>query len=188
MISKRLSKRTGRFALALAGVLSMAACVNTTSSVDREGIDFRQTRMAEVMAVRQWRECRDEAGTLDKKANQSSSPSGYLASANLLEKCESELGPNAAKGVKEERMRAYALSVQNHLKGGDISRAGTNLAKLKNAFPGKDLRYPDGSSFIATMELLLGKRDREEIGELAIINTNGAVKSELRRIRYWKHN
>jgi len=144
--------------------------------------------MAEVMAVRQWRECRDEAVTLDEHARQSGSPSRYLASANLLEKCESDLGPNAAKGVKEERMRAYALSVQNHLRGGDVSRAGTNLVKLKNAFPGKDLRYPDGSSFIATMELLLGQRDREEIGELALINTNDAVKSELRRIRYWKHN
>ena len=188
MISKQLSKRSGCLALALAGVLSMTACMNTTSSVVREGIGFRQARIAEVIAVRQWRGCRDEAITLDGQARQSGGPARYLASARLLENCEAELGPNAAKGVTEERLHAYALSVQNHFKGGDVVRARGNLAKLKQAFPGKDLRYPDGASFIATMELLLGLRDREDVGEFALVNANDTVKAELRRARYWKRN
>ena len=188
MISKQLSKRPIRLALTLAGVLGLSACMNTTSSVIREGIGFRQARMAEVVSVRQWRECRKEAVALDNQARQGGSAARYLASARLLEKCEAELGPNAAKGVAEERLRAYGLSVQNHLKGGDVVRARENLAKLKQAFPGKDLRYPDGASFIATMELLLGLRDREDVGEFALVNANDTVKAELRRARYWKRN
>jgi hypothetical protein len=190
MISKHRTptKRPARLALALAGVMSLAACMNTTGVVDRAGIDFRQARAAEVQAVRQWRECRDEAVALDGQARKSGGGARYLASARLLEKCESELGPNAAKGVAEERLHAYALSVQNHLKGGDVIRARQNLLKLKRAFPGKDLRYRDGASFIASMELLLGLRDRDDIGEFAVVNASDTVKAELRRVRYWKHN
>lgn len=188
MISKYSRKRATRLAIAMAGLMSLSACMSTTGSVDSEGIGFRQARMAEVMAVRQWRECRGEAVALDGQARHSGDAARYLASASLLEKCEAELGPNAAKGLGEERLRAYALGVQNHLKSGDVIRARENLTKLKQAFPGKDLRYPDGASFIATMDLLLGLRDREDVGAFAVVNARGTVKTELRRVRYWQKN
>jgi hypothetical protein len=182
-------KRPARLALALAGVLSLSACMTQTGgNVDREGIGFHQARMDEVMAARTWRDCRDEAYVLDRKSRNSGGTARYLASAKLLEKCESELGPNAAKGMIDERLHAYALTVQNNIKGGDLVHARKNLAKLKQAFPGKDLRYPDGASFIATMELLLGIRDREDVSEFAVVNASGTVKAELRRVRYWQQN
>ena len=43
-------------------------------------------------------------------------------------------------------------------------------------------------SFIASMELLLGLRDRDDIGEFAVVTASDTVKAELRRVRYWKRN
>ena len=188
MICKVLARQARRLPLVLMGALTLSACMNATSTVDTAGIGFRQARLAEVTAVREWRDCRDEAVALDTKARESGSAARYLASARMLESCEAELGPNAAKGVAEERMRAYALSVQNHLKGGDVNRARENLSQMKRAFPGKDLRYPGGASFIASMELLLGMRDRTDVSAFALVNATDAAKSELRRARYWKYN
>ena len=85
-------------------------------------------------------------------------------------------------------MRAYALSVQNHLKGGDVAKARENLDRFKSAFEGKDLVYADGSSFTETMEILLGLRDRSDVGEFSIVNVGESLKAELRRVRYWKRN
>jgi hypothetical protein len=88
----------------------------------------------------------------------------------------------------EERMRNYALGVQNHFKGGDVVKARANLEKFKATFADKDLYYADGSSFVDTMEILLGLRDYTALGEFSVANVNSTVKSELRRVRYWKTN
>ena len=85
-------------------------------------------------------------------------------------------------------MRAYALGIQNYFKGGDIARAQQNLENLKTAFPGKDLYFPDGSSFVETMEVLLGMKDRSSIGQFSAVNVNQGLKAELRRVDYWKKN
>ena len=138
--------------------------------------------------MREYRKCRDDALELDTKARKESSTARYLASARLLEKCESELGAEAASAGEEERLRAYALSVQNYFKGGDISQARKNLEKLQKAFPEKDLYWPDGSSFIETMEVILGLKDNPSIGAYSVANVNYDLKAELRRIHYWKKN
>ncbi len=85
-------------------------------------------------------------------------------------------------------MRAYALGIQNYLKGGDIARSRANLETFQATFAGRDLYYPDGSSFVETMEVLLGLRDRTAVGEFSMLNVNGDLKAELRRVRYWKQN
>lgn len=174
--------------LAAAGALALSACSLSPGGSPQEGIGFREARFVEMSAAREWRKCRDEAIELDRQARKEGAPARYLASARLIEKCEAEAGPEAAKVAEEERMRAYALGVQNHLKGGDIAKARDGLAKLKASYPRADLYYADGSSFIDTMEVLLGIKDRTAIGEIVTVNVGEELQAEIRRAHYWKRN
>lgn len=183
-------RTTGRLSRLLAYIFAagsapfLAACVTHGSA---EGIGFREARFNEISAVRDWRSCRDEAVDLDRQAHDEASPARYLASAKLLEKCEADVGPDA-KVTADERMRAYALGVQNYLKGGDIAKARETLDHLKTAFPGADFYYPNGASFIETMEFLTGIRDRATVGILNASNVDEGFRAELRRAQYWKRN
>lgn len=174
--------------LPLAALLAaLSACTSTPNPI-AEGIGFRENRFQEVSAMRQYRACRDEALELDRQARTSAAPARYLASARLIEKCEADVGPGGSGVGQEERFRAWALGVQNHLKGGDVTKARANLEALKAAFPAQDLYYPDGASFTETMELLLGLRDKTAVSEFSTTNAPGPVKDELRRVRYWTRN
>ena len=177
-----------QFATVLGATITLGACNMYTADTAREGIGYREARFVEISAMREYRSCRDDALEMDRKAKSSSSAARYIASAKLIDTCEAELGPEAAKVGEEERVRAVALSVQNYFKGGDVAKARTNLNKMKKAFPGQDLYFPDGSSFTDTMEVILGLRDRSSIGELSVANVSSTVKSELRRVQYWEHN
>jgi len=171
----------------LAVAMGMSACTATTSG-PRESIGFREARYAEIAAMRSYRHCRDEGLTLDAQARTDGSLGRYLASAQLLEKCEADLGPNLAHIAEEERMRAYAVSIQNYAKAGDIKTARARLASFRAGFPRYDLYFADGASFIATMEVLLGVRDRKAVAKFALLNVNETVKAELRRAYYWQTN
>jgi len=171
-------------ALVLLGA-GLAACQTVPNPM--EGIGFREARYQEVTLMRDYRQCRDEALEIDKQARASGSSGGYLTSARLLEKCESKLGPDVAGLAVDERMRAYALGVQNYVKGGDMVAARRTFDSFKGAFPNHDIYYPDGSSFIVTMEALLGRQDPWSFGEFAALNVNSTLKSEMRRLNYWKN-
>ena len=136
--------KLSRMAALLATVGSVSACNMYTADTAREGIGYREARFAEISAMRNYRSCRDEAMEIDGQAKSQASPARYLASARLLEKCETELGPEASKVAEEERLRAIALSVQNYFKGGDIAKARRSLQRMKKAFPGHDLHLADG--------------------------------------------
>ena len=90
--------------------------------------------------------------------------------------------------MDERRMRAYALSVQNHLKGGDIAKARENLDAMRASFPKRDLFYSDGSSFTDSMSVLLGEIDVKRTGHLTLYNIPDDLRSELLRARYWQRN
>lgn len=177
--------------LAAATLLSLgvglSACVTQPPSFG-EGIDYREQRYSEIQAMRDYRACRDHALELDREAQMNFDPAKYLASARMIEKCESQLGPDVADIATDERMRAYALSIQNHLKGGDVEQARVNLDKFTSTFGGRDLYFADGSSFVDTMEVLLGQRGAGSLGRYSDANVNRDLKSELRRVRHWERN
>ncbi|MCW9035535.1 MAG: hypothetical protein OQJ97_15050 [Rhodospirillales bacterium] len=182
------SKNVGRFLVLTAAAFTLSACVTQGNLGQDEGIGFRQARFEQISVMRDYRKCKDEALNLDQKARASGEAARYLSSARLLEKCEAEIGPDAAGAAKGERLRAYALSIQNYFKGGDVAKARENLQKLKQAHPRADLYFADGSSFVETMEVLLGMKDKGAIAKFSVANVNGELKSELRRVRYWKRN
>ena len=172
----------------LLGLSLLAGCQTNQSTVSLEGIDFREARYAEISALREFRACRDEALEMDVRARESGDPARYLVSARLMEGCDANLGPEAQNISTEERMRAYGLTIQNYLKGGDAAGARHNLARFEQAFPANDLYYPDGASFRETMSTLLGQRDQKGFGQFALLNVSGGLKDEMRRISYWKSN
>jgi hypothetical protein len=181
--TKALAQRVGAFTT----VLLVSACA-MNSPDPFEGIGFREQRSKALDAMREYRNCRDDAMEMDVQARKSGDAGRYIASARLLEKCESSLSREAAEVGLDERVRFYALSIQNYLKGGDVESARANLEKLKKAFPDTDLYYPDGSSFIETIDVLLGQKDVREYGRLATLNVNSSIKDEVRRSRHWKRN
>lgn len=169
--------------------LAMAALSACTTDVNGplEGIGYREARFEQISMMRDYRACRDQGVELDRQARSSGTSGTYLASARVLEKCETGLGPDAAGIARDERMRAYALSVQNFFKGGDVETARDNFGKFKNRFADYDFYYPDGTSFVTTMEALLGQRERWTFGEFSALNINDGLKSEMRRVLYWKN-
>lgn len=183
-------KRLGRTAAGGAVLLSVTAC-NTFYGGDQpaaEGIGYRDARYQEIAAMRDFRDCRDQAVELDEKARTGHSAGQYLASARLLDKCEANLGPEVRDVAIEERMRAYGLSVQNYIKGGDMISAQANFERFQQAFPNRDLYYPDGTSFVETMSTLLGRQKKTDYGQLSTLNVNRDLKDEMRRVTYWQQN
>jgi len=85
-------------------------------------------------------------------------------------------------------MRAYALSIQNYIKGGETAKAAKNLERFRKAYPNQDLYLKGDVSFIETMQVLLGQRETWEYGRFATLNVSDELKSEMRRVRYWKQN
>ncbi len=182
-------KRLGRIGLLGAALVSISACQTLYGNQEQaEGIGYRQARFEEINAMREYRDCSEQALQLDEQARLNKSAAKYLASAKLITKCEAELGPEAAEVAVEERMRTYGLGIQNFLKGGDIVTARQNLQQFQQSFAGKDLYFADGTSFIETMSALLGQESDTSFGQYSMLNVNNELKSEMRRVNYWKNN
>jgi len=179
----------GKVVLVMLGaVMALSACTTNLlgQTASREGIDFRVQRNTEIMAARDWRDCRDNAMVLDTQARTTASAAKYAASARALQKCDSGLR-DVAVIDEQERMQANALAVQNHLKSGNVSAARDGLDNFKSAFAGQDLYYPDGSSFVSTIEVLVSLKPKHTVGSFSIANVSDTVKAEIRRMNYWKH-
>lgn len=172
--------------LGLTGLV-LAGCVSGGGG-PAEGIGFREARFQEISAIREYRACVDDAVNQTKGAKARSNPAGYVASAKLLEQCESNLGPEAKDLAQEERMRAYALSIMNYVRGGDIVKARANLETFKSSFPGKDLSLPDGSSFIDTADLLTGGIKASDANKVTFLDVSSELRAEVSRVRFWKRN
>lgn len=187
---RRAAGRTvGQLAAAVLLAGALGACTTTFGGgAQPTGIGYQDARLTEMVAMREWRACRDEAVDLAAQARDNADPARYLASARLLERCEADLGPEVQHLATEERMRAYATAVQNHLRGGDVARARETLGRFRETFPAQDLYLADGAAFTETMDLLLGLADRRSVGEYSTANVPVALKKELRRVRYWERH
>ena len=178
-----------RIVVVFGAILALGACTTNLGGGNlAEGIGFREARHAEVTAVNAYRICTGEALEMADQARQFASPARHLAAARMSEACEADLGPEAAQIADEERMRAYSNSILGYLRGGDVVAARANLDHFKQAFPGYDLYLADGSSFIDSMEILLGPTDRTDVAELAVSNISAELRADMRRVRYWERN
>ena len=168
--------------------VALTGCVSTPPPSSSEGIGFRKARFEQLSAMREYRQCREEAFDREKSAvgaGGDGAIAAYRASARALERCETDLG-GAAKGVPvRERMRTYALAIQNHLKSGDPQAAKQALAKFESAFKGRDLIFADGGSFLESMETVLAAARPEDTGDLDRRDIGRTVRAEVRRLQRW---
>ena len=178
----------------LAGAsLLLGACTTSFNQFGANGntlqdsIDFRQTRHAEISSLQEFTSCKEEALSMDQNAQNTGNIAQYVTSADMLLSCEANVPSTLTKQIEEDRMKNYAIAIQNYIKSGDMSKASQALTKFKNHFS-DDLYFADGSSFIATMEVLTAQHDREHIGQFSAINIDEKLKSEIRRMNYWQNN
>jgi len=184
------TRTRGRFAAAAGlavAVLALGACNmnGTANPLDTAG--FREARYQEIEKIRAFRACRDEALDLDAQARTRASAGAYLTSAQVLERCEADLGEAAGSVGHDERMRLQALAVVNYIRGGNIDAARRGFDAFRAKFPDNDLYFADGASFTATVEVLLGRAEPISFGTFAALNVNDDVQSEMRRLHHWKN-
>ena len=166
----------------------LAACQTSSSFRSVEHIDFRADRYDELRLVADFNECKNEGLELDRKAQESKDFSLHLASAEKLLSCHYELGGDLTLVDQEQNMKVVALSAQNFVKGGSIDRARAASEVFDLSFGGRDLVYPDGSSFKQTMSVILD--DSESLNQFALASTNARpkLKKEIRRAWHWMVN
>jgi len=189
-IQSRTTRRSATHASILAGLLGiglLAGCVPATTG-SGEGIGFRQARFQEISAMRSYRGCVDDAMKVAADARRQGHAAGYERSAKILEKCEADLGPEARSLAQEERMRAYAVSVLNYVKAGNLASARVNLDTFKKSFVGNDLYLENGASFIDTMTVLTSAKDNASPHKMAMMNVSQGLRTEMQRVAFWKRN
>jgi len=168
-------------------LVSLTACNMNGTSNPMDTAEFRQSRYEQVLKVQEFDACRTEALKLDSQARTRASSGAYLTSARVMDKCSADLGPTAEAVDQEERMRLSALATLNYFRGGDIEQARLGFERFTSAYPGHDLYFAGGTSFLATCKALLGRSKPQSYGEFATLNVSQTVKSEIRRINHWKN-
>jgi hypothetical protein len=181
------SRRFGWQIALLAGVLGALAGCNNSGSIDPlADARFREARSQQMQGIQAFDACRNEALLLDSQARGRASAGAFLASARVLERCEADLGVAASTVSQVERMRLHALAVVNFFKGGDVEQARRTFEAFKTTHKGSDLYFGDGTSFIETTEVLLGRDSPMSFGRFAALNVGEDLKRELRRMSHWK--
>ena len=152
-------------------------------------IENRVASINQANLTRNYQKCIDDGRKLDVLASQDATngKSLYHKSAQILTKCHSIINNKSHFVTQENEMKNFALGIQNFVKSGNLNKAKENLKIFKNIFD-KDLMYPDGSSFISNMELLVNYKDQKGELYLAMTNANKKLKNELKRSWYWSKN
>ncbi len=185
--SARLFRQASRLSVLAVGLLALGACVIDQTPPTTSTTEYRMDRFNDLAVMRDFRACKQEGFALDKQAQSSGTRGAYLTSARVLAGCEAKIGPAQVGIGVEERMLAYGVSIQNYIKGGDRVSAREKLKNFNTKFAGRDFYYPDGTSYVRTMETLLGTKDDISYGEFSALNVNRKLKSEMRRLQYWKN-
>lgn len=177
--------KTSTQTMLAASSLLLSACQLNTPNLTA-GIDHRTERFDDIITQKTFMDCKQEGHAFDRQASEQNRQELYLASAEKLLSCESNLGQNAHLIDVQDRMKTYALGIQNKVKGGDVNGASVAFQKFKSYFAGMDLIYENGSSFSASYTALLGANGDADQLKLASINAKPQVKKEVRRIWHWR--
>lgn len=175
-----------RVALLAGAMVTLAACGMNTATNPVNDVSFRESRFQQMQKIQSFESCRDEGLMLDSQARSRASSGAFLTSARVLSGCTEDLGEAASAIPQNERMRVDALAVMNYFKGGDVEQARRHFDAFKANHAGSDLYFGDGSSFIETTEILLGRSAPMSFGQFAAANVNDGVKREMRRMNHWK--
>ena len=176
-----------KFAFAMLLVSAgMSACQPLTLSESSAAVDYRYERFATMQIKANYDDCRKTAFAIDKEAG--ADASRFLANAEKFENCEMILGDSGKLIDQEMRLKALAMGVQNYIKGGNLAKARTMFEQFEHVAKGADLLYPDSTSFVANMRVLLNAGGDKNALRLASQNAKTELKDEIRRSWYWQTN
>jgi hypothetical protein len=177
---------------AIFAMAALSACNPATlgSNNTAEVVGFHQMRLGDLQTINNFESCVEEGISRDTMARDNGDPAQFLSSAEILEGCEYHVIDGTHLVPEDQRMKVYALSIQNYFIGGDVAIAKTNLEKFRTTFQGKDLIYADGTSFTDTYDVLFSytHSDKKSLLNLASMNAKPSVKDEVRRVWYWENN
>ena len=165
---------------------NMASTVNFSKQQSNAAIENKIATMRQAKLSRDYKNCINDGRNLDNLAakDMNNSLSLYHKSAQILVKCSNYLKKQIHFISKDVEMKNFALGIQNFVKSGDLVNARINFEIFKKEFD-KDLMFLDGSSFISNMELLLNYKNPKDELNLAMINANNRLKTELKRAWHW---
>ncbi len=130
-----------------------------------------------------FKDCQAYAIAQAENATSGDNAALYHAAAESLTYCAANADVNADQ---LDVMQSLALAIMNYFKAGDVASAQSVLGEFKQTYPGQDLFFADGSSFIDSAALLLGELPEQAAGRGSLVNAKADLKSEFRRLQYWQ--
>lgn len=130
-------------------------------------------------------ECRAEGLLMLSHASETANNGQYQRAGLIFADCLDEPGVTAEVAA-EERLRVLALATLSQLKAGDLASARELHARLASQFADQDLYFADGTSFTESLDMLLSETSDSDAAVFSTANVGAALKSEMRRVRYWQ--
>lgn len=173
-------------------LLSLAAC-NTHSNAPEPlfsgptPAELAAAAAAErTMSVRNaFADCRAEGLLMLSHASEQANNGQYQRAGLIFADCLDEPGVTTEVAA-EDRLRVLALATLSQLKAGDLGSARELHARLESEFTSQDLYFADGTSFTESLDMLLGDTNDSDAAVFSTANVGAALKSEMRRVRYWQ--
>jgi hypothetical protein len=173
--------------LIFAGFLgfTLANC-NITNDNKNARIETAISNVKISNSLRSYNKCVEDGKSFDSLAatKNEEAESLYNKSARILNDCDFIISDNPYIVNEKERMKNYALSIQNYIKAGNLIQASLNFRDFQKTFD-KDLTYKDGSSFAENIETILTYNETNGSGAFALVNNSRSIRKELKRIKYW---
>jgi hypothetical protein len=171
------TKHLQNISLGAVACIMASACSNTMTQAPAT------IEQAYAVGQRIDRSCVQQVTEREQAVRASISAAHFMALANQANRCLANIRFFPAHPDNELGMQLNALAVVNYVKSGDIASAGESLTRFKQRFAQQDLVFDDYTSFIDTATALL--QPDLSSRQLAMLNINPTLRSELTRIRHW---
>lgn len=131
-------------------------------------------------------QCVSQVLERESAIRESSSAAQFVSLAKQANRCLDGIRFYAQHPDNQIAMRLNALAVVNFVKGGDLVSAKSSLSDFTQRFVKQDLVFDDYTSFLDTATALL--EPNLSARQLAMLNINPTLRSELNRQRTWSLN
>ncbi|WP_371195180.1 hypothetical protein [Glaciecola sp. SC05] len=173
-------KNVKNLVLLLSALVMTAGCSMTTAQAPA------QVEEAIAEGQRLSSKCVTQVFEREHAVRTSISAAQFMALANQASACLGDITFYPAHPDNETAMRLNALAVVNYLKSGDIAQAKSSFTHFTRRFAQQDLVFADYTSFLDTATALLEPNLSSR--QLAMLNINPTLRSELNRTREWSLN
>jgi outer membrane protein assembly factor BamD (BamD/ComL family) len=127
--------------------------------------------------------CSQQVNQREQAVRTSASPAHFMALANQANRCIDNIRFFPTHPDNELGMQLNAIAVVNYVKSGHLEMAQASLDEFRQRFAQQDLVFDDYTSFIDTATALLDSKLSNR--QLAMLNINPTLRSELQRARQW---